>query len=519
MHDDHTPDDTNGLSPVLKARHVSKTFDATVALDQFAIDILPGEVHGLIGQNGSGKSTFIKLLAGFHEPDPGAEITVAGGEPVSHLEASEDYGIAFVHQDLGLIPSLTVLENMCMESLSHGKYAFVSWKRERARVKEALQKLDVDVSLDARIDEIAPVDQALLAIARATSGRTLKPGAAETRLLVLDEPTVFLPATSVRRLFDTVRHLASSGAAVLFVSHDMDEVLTLTDRITVLRDARVVAEVTTAEIKRRELVQAMVGRDVQTLTRRTTDRPAEDAVVSVEGLSGSTLQDASFSVRPSEILGLAGLAGSGADEIAELLMGVRPAEAGTLTIGGRSYDLSRIRPHETVAAGMRLVPADRARNGGIGSLSVAENLAMAVLDSYTRFGRVANKRLNRDVARVVEQFQVTPSDTNIEFRHLSGGNQQKVILAKWLQTRPKVLMLDHPTQGVDIGARLEIFQILRRVSVDGMAVICMSTDLEELEMICDRIIVFSRGLAVDTLTGPEITSSRLAESALGGDRE
>jgi ribose transport system ATP-binding protein len=427
------------------------------------------------------------------------------GRPVSlplETGAPRALGLRFVHQDLGLIPSLSVLENLCLEELGAARGARIAWRRERRKASEAFARFEVDLEPRATVAELRPVDRALLAIVRAVDGMP------QRGVLVLDEPTAFLPTQQRERLFALLRRISERGSSVMIVSHDLAEVRRLADRITVLRDGRNAATVIAGEVDPRELVELVVGRQLPPPPARAAVNPRRG--VSVSGLSGEAVRDVSLEVGCGEVLGVAGLPGSGFDEVPYLLFGARRAHAGRLDLGGQLV-LPALTPDRALASGIALLPADRSRDGSVGSLAVGENVLLPVLDRYMAGARLDRRRMGSDAAQLLGAQDVRPADPKLSFEALSGGNQQKALLAKWLHTRPKLLLLDEPTRGVDIGAREGITAALRALARQGMCVLCASSDHEQLAQLCDRVIVLSGGRVADELGGAEVSEERIAE--------
>jgi ribose transport system ATP-binding protein len=502
-------------APRLELRSLSKSFGGTQALRGVDLSLLPGEVHGLLGENGSGKSTLIKILAGFHNPDDG-ELLI-DGKPVRLPLAPGQFrelGLSFVHQDLGLIESLSVLENLRVAELASSRSRFgISWRRERKRARETFDRYGIRIDPTAVVGELKPVERALLAIVRATEeirGVGLGQG-----VLVLDEPTVFLPREGIEVLFSLVRDAAAAGATILFVSHDLDEVREITDRVTVLRDGGLVGTVVTRETSETTFVEMIIGRQLAKLADvEHADLTERRVAVSVDGLTGSVVNDVSFRIHEGEIVGLTGLIGSGFEEVAHLLYGARAARAGRLVLDGEAKDLTRLTPPAATGFGIALIPADRKTDGSVGSLPVGENLALAVLDRYFNGVSLERRRMRRESGALMREFDVRPNDPSLPYGALSGGNQQKALLAKWFQTEPRLLLLDEPTQGVDVGARQQIFALIRTaVEERGMHVLCASSDYEQLSLLCDRVIVFGRGRVWRELVGDDLTKDRIIEQS------
>jgi ribose transport system ATP-binding protein len=495
---------------------LTKTFGGQRALDNASLEVAQGEVHGLLGQNGSGKSTLIKILAGFHEPDPGGELTICGTTVPMPLPAGafRQHRISFVHQHLGLIPALTVLENMLIGRLAQSASLAINWSRERREAAACFEAYGVPLDPDATVADLSPVQRALLAIVRATEEMRSGEGSANG-LLILDEPTPFLPRRDVDQLFRVVRTVVAGGASVIFVSHDVDEVMEITDRATVLRDGRVAARLVTGTSSKQDFIEAIVGRRLAFAERPPAPANAAPSQVTVTGMSGGTIEGLDFTAAHGEVVGLTGLIGSGYDELPYLLYGARPA-AGVLRLGDETYDLADLSPRDAIRRGIVLIPGDRPNAGAIGVLPVSDNVTMPALG--TRFHRwlLDRRGMVQSARELGQRFDVRPPNPLLPMSALSGGNQQKVLLAKWLQQAPRLVLLDEPTQGVDIGARQNVFKHIGDAAAAGATVLCASSDYEQLAAICSRVLIFSEGRVVATLTGAEVTKEAIAEHSLGG---
>jgi ribose transport system ATP-binding protein len=503
--------------PALRLWDLSKTFGGQKALDKASLEIAPGEVHGLLGQNGCGKSTLIKILAGFHAPDPGSRLEIGGAEVGLPLAPGQfrKHRMSFVHQHLGLIPSLTTLENLLLGRLAEREVWAMNWSAERRAARGLFASYDIDIDPDARVADIAPVERALLAIVRAITEMNEAGGEGEG-LLVLDEPTPFLPKRDIDRLFQLVRTVTAKGASVIFVSHDVDEVIEITDRATVLRDGKVAATIETRVAAKTDFIEAIVGRKLAAMAPPMPPAARGQSHAVLHNLSGGTIEDFSLDLAAGEVVGVTGLIGSGYDEIPYLIYGAREARGGTLDIGGRGVELSKIKPRDAIRHGVVLVPADRANAGVVGTLPVVDNVTMPTLAS--RFGRwmLRRRTMTAEAGEMGRRFEVRPADPTMTVASLSGGNQQKVVLAKWLQMKPKLILLDEPTQGVDIGARQTVFGHIAGAASAGAAVLCASSDYEQLAAICTRVLIFAAGRVVGILEGAEISKEAIAERSLAG---
>jgi ribose transport system ATP-binding protein len=491
--------------PLLELRGLSKSFSGVRVLSAVDLDIRAGEIHALIGQNGSGKSTLIKLLSGYHAPDSGS-VTMRGRRlalPIRPGEAPR-LGLHFLHQDVGVVGSMTVLENLRAGRYRTTPFGRVRWPEERRAARETLAAMRLAIDPDLRVRDVPAAERALLGFARALQDLDHARG----DVLVLDEPTAFLPGPSVGTLFAAMREVARLGSAVIFVSHRLDEIMTIADRVSVLRDGRLVQTIATAATTARQLVAAMLGREPGGLypARTTTHgRP----VLSVTVLGGRMVRDIAFDVHGGEIVGLTGLLGMGHDEVPYLLFGATPAQGGCVRIGDRR--LAALTPQQAIAAGMALLPADRQRQNGIPNATLLENVAMT---SRARlFGQLWLRHAaeRRSVQRLLNQLDVRPAEPDRKLRTLSGGNQQKALLGKWLRTAPAAILLHEPTQGVDIGARRQLLQKIADIAGAGAAVLIASAEYDELAHLCHRVLIFRHGRVAGELTGEALSEARIAE--------
>lgn len=504
----------------LYMKGISKTFGSNRALDHVDMVIMPGEIMGLLGKNGCGKSTLIKILSGFHEPDSGGELYVNGEKvklPVAPGEFVK-YGMSFVHQDLGLVDSLTVAENWILSDIAIQNKPWISWKAANEDIIRTFEHYGLTISPDEPVSSLGPVQKAMLAILRAVVN--LHDAQEKGRgLLILDEPTVFLPKTEVEILFRLVRSIAHQGISVMFVSHDLDEVMALTDSFTVLRNGQNVGNGTTHMTDKNSVIEMILGEGLQEYHVETkTEEFLEnrEVLVQVQGVSGRIVKPMDFSAYRGEVLGVTGLVGSGFEEIPYLLFGDAAGRQGQIVLDEVTFDLGRFTPKQAVEAKMALIPADRKNMGGVQTLEVQENIMMQSMYRYHPFC-LDRKNLRKKAGELTEEYTVHPKDIRLDFGMLSGGNQQKVLLAKWIQENPKLLILHEPTQGIDIGARQAIYGLIEEsVKKTGMTVICSSSDYEQLEQICDRVLILVNGQIIEELTGNEITKARITEYCYAG---
>ncbi|MFE5868706.1 sugar ABC transporter ATP-binding protein [Streptomyces roseifaciens] len=497
-------DDVPGGRELLRVEGVTKSFPGVRALDGVDLSLRAGEVHVLLGENGAGKSTLIKMLSGVHRPD-GGRILVDGREvAVRSAQDAEQLGIATIHQEFNLVPGLTVAENIFLGRQPRTALGLIDKRTMRARAAELLRRVRLDVS------PAAPV--AGLGIARLQMVEIAKALSLDARVLIMDEPTAVLTSEEVGTLFAIVRELRDSGVGVVFITHHLDEIAALGDRVTVLRDGRSVAEVP-ATTDENELIRLMVGRDIAEQYPR--ERPAEPGapLLRVRGLTRApAFRDVGFDVRAGEVVGLAGLVGAGRTEVARALFGVDRYDAGTVEVDGRALTRGDVRA--AMRAGVGLVPEDRKGQGLLLDASLGDNLTLARLAQDTRGGFVDRGGQHRRAAEVAERLKVRMSGLEQTARTLSGGNQQKVVIGKWLLAGARLLILDEPTRGVDVGAKVEIYRLVNELTAAGCAVLMISSDLPEVLGMSDRVLVMAHGRIAGELSGERATQDAVVELAV-----
>ncbi|MET0324865.1 MAG: sugar ABC transporter ATP-binding protein [Ilumatobacteraceae bacterium] len=498
---------------MLRIEHLSKTFAGQAALSDVSITIAAGEVHALVGQNGSGKSTLIKVLSGYHQPDDGASAW-AGGEPLTlgdgHAAAAA--GIRFVHQDLGLVLSLSAVENIALTAGYHtGVGGRIHWRDEVRRTRQSLEVLGLaDIDVKAPVGDLAPSQRTAVAIARALVG--WEDGA---NLLVLDEPTANLPGDDVHRLFEVIHRLKARGVSIVYVSHHLDEVFELADQVTVLRDGKLAATVPVTELDHLRLVELIVGHHVETTT--ASDPHVSGApLVTVRGLHGGRIHGLDFDVSAGEILGFAGITGSGREHVVALIAGQLPRDDGEVLVDGA--EIANYQPRQVIRAGVVSVPAERAVRGTIPPMNVRENMTISDVGRHFVTGRLRRRGEIDEAVDWVGRLSIKTASTESLIGSLSGGNQQKVMFAKALRLSPRVLMLDEPTQGVDVGAKEQIHQLVDAAAAEGVATIVASTDTDELVRLCHRVIVLTDGTIRATLVGAQIATERIEHTQLESSR-
>jgi ribose transport system ATP-binding protein len=509
-----------GASPALVVTNVSKTFPSQRALDGVSLTVRPGEVHALLGENGSGKSTLIKVLAGVHLPDPGGDVQVNGRRlPLGSPSASFDLGLRFVHQKLGVIPEMNAVENVGLEA-GFARGAFIDWNAQADLTRRLLGHLNVNMDIWKPLRDCKPVERSAVAIARALRTNDLERGitADDVPLVVLDEPTSSLPAAEVQQLFSVIRDLTSKQVAVIYVSHRLDEVFQIADRVSVLRDGRLRGTAEMADMTRSQLIQLIVGREIAQSWQRPVRKRRElggRPALEVTGLVSERIAGVSFNVARGEVLGVVGVAGSGRELMARTLAGDLLPESGQLVVDGDRLPV--VTPPETIRRGLMLALGNTQPHSAIASFTVQENVTLGALKRYAAPGRLFRRRERREAKRWMESLDLRPRDPQRLYRLLSGGNQQKVILAKWLSADPKVLVLDEPTAGVDVGARQSIYQLISEQAEAGLAVVLCSSDLEDVVSLCDRAVVLRGGTIVAELIGDELEEHRLLLESVGDD--
>lgn len=490
-------------TPMVSARGINKSFGGIPALIDVSIDLIPGEVHCLAGENGCGKSTLIKIISGAERADSG-EIVI-DGVPHAHINthAAIQSGIQVIYQDFSLFPNLTVAENIVLTSAVATGRRLYSPNSARPKAEAILRELDLDLDLDREVGDLSVADKQLTAICRALVN--------DARAIIMDEPTTALTHTEVARLFALVERLRARGVALMFVSHKLEEVLAISQRLTIMRSGKQVVSGPTADFDQRSISHHMTGREISD-TRTISDLATEAPLaLQVSNLSlAGAYKDISFGLRRGEILGVTGLLGSGRTEIAESLFGVVPADEGEIRVAGHLTNIRTIQ--DAVAAGIGYVPEDRLSQGLFLEKSIADNIVAASLASHrSRWKLLSNSRTAETIKRLFVGLKINAPNAEAPVRTLSGGNAQRVVLAKWLATSPTVLILNGPTVGVDIGSKEEILELLRTQAANGMSVIIISDDAPELVSSCHRVLVIKQGRLAHTLEGDQISVGTILE--------
>ena len=523
-----------GPIPALEAKNLAKSFGGFRALRGVDVTIGAGEVVALLGENGSGKSTLVKILSGYHEPEPGGELRLNGVDvplPVA-LSRAREIGLAFVYQDLGLAGDLQVVENLFVghRATSGLRSAMpINWHAERKRARQIFEHYGVDLDPSAQAGRLRPTSQALLAIVRAAEELREYRQRNEERggVLILDEPTVFLPEHEKVFLFDLVRRITDVGPGVLFVSHDISAVREIAHRAVVIRDGEKVGDVSVEDVSDADLIELVSGHrmDRAAIERATSPTShsavdaSDDVVLSAKDVRGGRVRGMSLTLHAGEIVGIAGLLGSGSEDLPYVLFGDFAGSSGEVTIGDWSGDVSRLTPGKSIKLGVSLVPADRQQQGVVPDLPVSLNMLSLSLRSFMRGGFLRLDKLLATANERAVTYDVRPPDASLNLAALSGGNQQKVVLARWLERTPRVMLLHEPTQGVDVATRQQIYDLMRARAAEGAAILWVTTDFDELATMAHRILLCAGGKIAGTLAPPysrdRITSEVYSTTARG----
>lgn len=484
---------------------IHKYFPGVHALRGVSFDVKPGEVHAVVGENGAGKSTLIKILAGIHKQDEGDVVWQGSAVNFNYPFEAWKAGIATIHQELMVVPQLSVAENIFLGKLPQGRAGFIDHKEMIERSSELLQRLEINLDVHELVGNLPVAMQQMVEIAKALSF--------DANLIVMDEPTSALSRHEIDILFDRISRIRADGRSVVFISHKLDEVFQLADRVTVLRDGSSVGTHAIEEIDRKKLVRMMVDRDIRVGALRAKREPGEVLLEARDMTVNGLFYDISFKVREGEILGLAGLVGSGRSDIVSALFGMTKLEQGEILLGGQSAHINR--PGDAIQKHIGFVPENRKEQGLLMRMSVMENLVLPNTRKNTKLGLIDFSNEIRTTDEYIQRLSVQTPSRDQYIGNLSGGNQQKVILARWLSTSPAVLIVDEPTRGIDIGARAEIHKILRQLAESGVGIIMISSEMEEVLSISDRILVLREGRIAAELDGCEANQEMVVSYAIG----
>ena len=494
-------------APFLVAEDIAKSYGGVQALKGVSLSLRPGEVHGLVGANGAGKSTLIRVLAGLVQPDRGR--ILCDGQPVAipTPHRASDLGMSFIHQELAFVPGMTVVQNIMLGLPKRSRFGLLDWRAIAREVAPVARRVGITAPLFSTVKGLPAAENWLISICRALMRKA--------RLIVMDEPTASLSAGESERLFAIVEDLARSGVAVLYVSHRLDEVMRLCHRVTAFRDGRSVVEIGRARLTRPALVEAIVGRSVERFAKVPRSNRSRGVVLSVQALARQPrVRGVSFDLHRGEVLGIGGLVGAGRTELVRLIYGADNPDAGAIALDGRPF--APRSPAQAVKAGLGLVPEERRAEGLVLGKSVAFNLQLSNLARIVRgpaLPLIDGRRRDSLSLAAIRDLAIKTPGTETPVGRLSGGNQQKVVIGRWLLRGPKVLILDEPTRGVDVGARGEIHRLVRGLAAEGMAVLVISSEPDELPDLCDRVLVMAEGRIVRELEGAAVTRNTIIEAS------
>jgi rhamnose transport system ATP-binding protein len=492
--------------PLLSASRITKSYAGVRALSGVSFDVCEGEVHALVGENGAGKSTLIKVMTGAVAADSGT-LSVAG-QPVAAMNpaTSRALGIAAIYQQPALFPHLTVAENIAFALEPGAAWRRVDWRRRRQQGHDLLVRVGASIDADRLVDSLSMPEQQLVEIAKAIGS--------SAKVLIMDEPTASLSGTEVERLFEVVARLKSEQVGVIYISHRLEEILSIADRVTVLRDGSTVGTHARDRLERSTLINLMIGRELSAIFPKRSVKLGEVAL-ELRRLTcrSAGIHDVSLQVRSGEILGLAGLVGSGRTELAQTVFGLTPPDSGEMLVHGRAVEVRS--PGSAINAGIGYLPEDRKQHGVVPEMAIDENVSLANLTAVARGGLIDRARERSQARRYVDQLRIKTASVASEVESLSGGNQQKVALARWLAISPKVLILDEPTQGVDVGSKSEIHALMQELAEHGLAVLMISSELPEILGMSDRVAVMRGGTIAGVLSRDEATQERVLAMALG----
>jgi ribose transport system ATP-binding protein len=499
-------------SPILQTEQLTKSFVGKPVLTALDLTVERGEVHALLGENGSGKSTLIKILSGYHAPDPHGRVLV-DGQPLTlgSPAASHTAGLRFVHQDLGLIDSESISDNLALSTGFATRLGTVRRRAARDLAARDLARVGLDADPSLPVGQLSPAQKTGVAIARALAPSPDAP----VRLLVLDEPTAALPQAEVEHLLAMIRTASAAGVGVLYVTHRLDEVFRVAHRVTVLRDGRKQATVRTSAVDRRGLIKLLIGTELDEVKIASAEVQVTGGtpVLRVRALQAASLAGVGFEARPGDIVGVAGITGSGRDSLLGAIYGARDRHGGEVAVNGAAVLPGR--PDLARAAGMAYVPPDRKLFAGIMTLSARENISLSDLRPFWKHGLLRRGAERAEVSRWFERLSIRPPALDAPLATFSGGNQQKIVIAKWLRRDPAVLLLDEPTQGVDIAAKAQLHQEILAVAQAGCAVVISSSDLDEIVALCHRVLVLRDGRLVAHLAGESLTVQEVTHAVLG----
>ena len=497
--------------PALQMKGITKTYPGVRALDNVDFEVAKGEIHALVGENGAGKSTLMKILAGALPMDSGDILIDGAPVHITSPQTAMELGISIIYQEFNLVPYLNAAENIFLGREPKGAIpGFVNFPVMYAEAQKVVDHLGVRLNVRTPVNRLSVAQQQMVEVAKATSRKAT--------IIAMDEPSATLTEHELESLFDLIRSLKQSGVSIIYISHRLEEVFQIADRVTVLRDGRLVGTKPVSETDRDDVIRMMVGRELKESAAADQKQAAEigEPALTVKNLSRrGVIEDINFTVRRGEVLGIAGLVGAGRTELARAIFGADPIDEGEIWLNGSRVDIRS--PREAIRRGIGLVTEDRKALGLILGMVVRENISLANLDALTRLGFVNRREEKRAATQFIEDLMIKTPSVEQQVQNLSGGNQQKVVLAKWLFTQSKVLIFDEPTRGIDVGSKVEIYQLMNRLAASGVAIIMISSELPEILGMSDRILVMHEGRIAGDLGREEATQEKIMRIATGGE--
>ncbi len=491
---------------ILEMRGIQKSFPGVKALKGVDLFVRKGEVHCLMGENGAGKSTLIKILAGLYSMDAGTVLLEGKTAAIDSIHTARELGLEFIHQELSVVNSLTVEENMTLGGREVTRFGVVNRRANRRIVQEVLDRLELPIKATQVVEELSVSQKQMMLIAKALSRNA--------KLIVLDEPTASLTDSETERLFRTMLRLKQEGVTFLYVSHRMNDIFTIGDRITVFRDGKNVSVLEVGSVTEQQIIRDMVGHSIEESYPYSARRAGEVLLELKHVSARDTLKDVSLTLHRGEILGISGLAGAGKTELARVLFGDNPLTGGQIILKGRKFTPRN--PRQAIRAGMALIPEERRSQGIVAVMSVRENISLASGSTISAGGIISKKRDCETARRYMEDIHIKTPSAEQQIQFLSGGNQQKCVVSKWLNTAADIILMDEPTRGIDVGAKREIYDLMNQLTKAGKSVIVFSSEMPELMGMCDRIVILHEGRRTGEVTHAEATQERIMQHAIGG---
>lgn len=493
---------------MLSFQHISKSFPGVKALSDVSFSIRKGEVHALVGENGAGKSTLLNILKGIYQPDEGQIIYDGSSIKIKSPGHASSIGINMVHQEINLVPELTVGQNILLGNEPMRKGIAINYRELYKRCNEALKELDCPFSDKEQVKKLSAAQMQMIAIARSLMYNS--------KVVAFDEPTASLSNAETRHLFEIINKLKNNNTSIIYVSHRLEEIFEIADRVTILRDGKVIDTLNVKDVDKQTLVRLMVGREVSEYMQHTANYSTEEVALKVENLtSEGVFENVSFELKRGEILGISGLVGSKRTEVVRAIFGADKFTSGNIYMNGKPIKIKS--PYRAIKAGIALLPEERKSQGFIKLLSNDMNINISSLDKSMKFGRLDYKALRKNTEYYINELKITPPNPEMETTNLSGGNQQKIVLAKWLSINSQIIIFDEPTRGLDVGAKSEIYRLMDEFVRNGNSIIMVSSELPEILGMSDRILVMHEGKAVATLNGAEATEVDVLHYAMGGN--